>query len=153
MHTANAAERKPENKNATWVNSQGAWITYILAIVAARFMFYALGFETVPAWTYWHLVHAVVMFYAMHWKKGNPLGDSSQGKHDRLTLWEQIDSGVQWTPARKFFTLVPIVMFAITSHHTNQNLLSILVNTVAFVTIVVAKMPFMIKKRIFGINS
>jgi hypothetical protein len=50
-----------------------------------------------------------------HWQKGVPWGDvvdKQQGKFDRLTMWEQMDLGVQYTPARKFFTLVPIVLYA-----------------------------------------
>lgn len=30
------------------------------------------------------------------------------GANDELTLWEQIDSGAQYTPAKKWLTSVPI---------------------------------------------
>jgi hypothetical protein len=30
------------------------------------------------------------------------------GEYDELTLWEQIDSGAQYTPAKKYLTSVPI---------------------------------------------
>jgi hypothetical protein len=30
------------------------------------------------------------------------------GAYDELTLWEQIDSGAQYTPAKKWLTSVPI---------------------------------------------
>jgi hypothetical protein len=34
----------------------------------------------------------------------------SQGQFDGLTLWEQMDAGVQFTPSKKFLTAVPIVL-------------------------------------------
>eukprot|EP01133_Synstelium_polycarpum_P004241 gene4241-4948_t len=47
----------------------------------------------------------------LHWQKGLPFANpANQGKYSRLTLWEQIDEGQQYTPTRKFFTLVPIIL-------------------------------------------
>lgn len=38
------------------------------------------------------------------------MGNSSAtgGAYDELTLWEQIDSGAQYTPAKKWLTSMPI---------------------------------------------
>ena len=36
---------------------------------------------------------------------------TSGGAYDDLTLWEQIDSGAQYTPAKKWLTSVPILLF------------------------------------------
>jgi len=33
------------------------------------------------------------------------------GAYDDLTLWEQIDDGAQYTPAKKWLTSVPIVLY------------------------------------------
>jgi hypothetical protein len=33
------------------------------------------------------------------------------GAYDDLTLWEQIDGGAQYTPARKWLTSVPIGLY------------------------------------------
>lgn len=33
---------------------------------------------------------------------------TTSGAYDDLTLWEQIDSGAQYTPAKKWLTSVPI---------------------------------------------
>jgi len=33
---------------------------------------------------------------------------TTSGAFDELTLWEQIDSGAQYTPAKKWLTSVPI---------------------------------------------
>ena len=55
----------------------------------------------------------------MHWVKGSPLPKSMPGlqwgsgyddKYDRLTFWEQLDGGQQYTLNKKFLTIVPIVL-------------------------------------------
>jgi hypothetical protein len=33
---------------------------------------------------------------------------TSGGAYDELTMWEQIDSGAQYTPAKKWLTSLPI---------------------------------------------
>lgn len=37
-----------------------------------------------------------------------PTRISTGGAYDELTLWEQIDMGAQYTPAKKWLTSVPI---------------------------------------------
>lgn len=44
-----------------------------------------------------------------HWVKGIPF-DFNAGAYDRLTMWEQMDEGAQYTPAKKYLTAVPIVL-------------------------------------------
>ncbi|GJW63802.1 putative ribonuclease H-like domain-containing protein [Tanacetum coccineum] len=61
------------------------------------------------AWTTVNLVHAMLTYQFFHWKKGTPFADD-QGIYNRLTWWEQIDSGKQLTRNRKFLTLVPVVL-------------------------------------------
>ena len=45
-----------------------------------------------------------------HWVKGVPF-DFNSGAYDGLTLWEQIDNGAQFTPAKKYLTAVPIGLY------------------------------------------
>lgn len=42
-----------------------------------------------------------------HYVTGTPF-QSNAGAYDDLTLWEQIDNGEQYTPAKKYLTSVPI---------------------------------------------
>lgn len=54
-------------------------------------------------------------FYYLHWLKGAPLFKGTQyynDKYDRLTFWEQLDAGQQFTLNKKFLTIVPIVLCA-----------------------------------------
>jgi hypothetical protein len=45
-----------------------------------------------------------------HWLQGVPVINSNQGAYDGLTVWEQIDDGVQFTATRKFLVALPIVL-------------------------------------------
>lgn len=38
--------------------------------------------------------------------------------YDRLTMWEQIDNGAQYTPAKKWLTSLPIILFLLSTHYT-----------------------------------
>jgi len=56
-------------------------------------------------------------------------------------MWEQIDSGDQHTPAKKFLLSVPIILFLISTHYTHYDLAYFLVNFLATVAVVVPKLP------------
>jgi hypothetical protein len=44
-----------------------------------------------------------------HWVTGIPFeNDLHGGAYDDLTLWEQIDDGAQYTPAKKWLFCVPV---------------------------------------------
>ena len=46
-----------------------------------------------------------------HWVTGIPFhSDLHGGVYDDLTLWEQIDYGAQYTPAKKWLFVVPILL-------------------------------------------
>lgn len=47
-----------------------------------------------------------------HWVTGIPFeNDLHGGAYDDLTLWEQIDDGAQYTPAKKWLFCVPIALW------------------------------------------
>ena len=49
-----------------------------------------------------------------HWVTGIPFeGGVHAGAYDDLTLWEQIDDGAQYTPAKKWLFTVPIVLYVL----------------------------------------
>lgn len=46
-----------------------------------------------------------------HWVTGIPFQQELHGgAYDDLTLWEQIDDGAQYTPAKKWLMCVPIAL-------------------------------------------
>jgi hypothetical protein len=44
-----------------------------------------------------------------HYVTGTPF-EAHGGVYDSLTLWEQIDHGAQYTPAKKWLTTTPIIL-------------------------------------------
>lgn len=104
------------------------------------------------AWTYVHLTHGIITFYLLHWSKGSPIVEE-QGKWDSYTFWEQLDDGQQGTVTRKFFTVIPVVLFSLATHGTDFRSQPLLLNLVIVVVLVVAKFPLMHKVRLFGINK
>lgn len=48
-----------------------------------------------------------ISYLMFHYVTGTPF-ESNAGVYDELTLWEQIDEGAQYTPAKKWLTSVPI---------------------------------------------
>lgn len=51
-----------------------------------------------------------LMFMILHIEKGTPFETADQGKFRYRTVWEQLDYGVQFSPSRKFLTVVPVVL-------------------------------------------
>ncbi|KAJ1507938.1 hypothetical protein HMI56_007534, partial [Coelomomyces lativittatus] len=96
------------NPNWDWVNYKGAWTTNIVIICAMRILFGVVPIITPElAWTLTNVCHNIASFIMFHWIIGTPF-EFQGGACDGLTLWEQIDNGVQFTPSKKFFTALPI---------------------------------------------
>jgi hypothetical protein len=55
-------------------------------------------------------------YVIFHYVTGVPFDmTNNSGVYDNLTLWEQIDSGAQYTPAKKWLTTLPIVLCVLVS--------------------------------------
>ena len=93
-----------------------------------------------------------------HWVKGVPF-DFNAGAFDNLNMWEQMDNGAQYTPAKKFLTAVPIVLYAhtyiylflgtglmarflLSTHYTHYQFSMFVVNLWALVMVLIPKLPF-----------
>lgn len=51
-------------------------------------------------------------YLMFHWVTGIPFqSDLHGGAYDDLTLWEQIDEGAHYTPAKKWLFSVPVVLY------------------------------------------
>ncbi|KAG8080705.1 hypothetical protein GUJ93_ZPchr0007g3854 [Zizania palustris] len=142
------------NKNTEWFMYPGVWTTYILLLFFAWLLVLSVsGCSPGTAWTVVNLSHFAITYHFFHWKKGTPFAADDQGIYNRLTWWEQIDNGQQLTRNRKFLTVVPVVLYLITSHLTDYKQPMLFFNTITVVVLVVAKLPNMHKVRIFGINA
>ncbi|EFA76698.1 hypothetical protein PPL_09449 [Heterostelium album PN500] len=142
------------NRNESWMHSQSFWVVYVLGLLLGKLTISILDPDFQYGWLSITCLHALITFFGLHWQKGLPFFfPEHQGKYTRLTLWEQIDKGKQYTPTRKFFTLVPIVLFMITLHANGISGLPFYLNAISSFVVVLSKMPKMDRVRIFGINK
>ncbi|KYQ99965.1 hypothetical protein DLAC_03554 [Tieghemostelium lacteum] len=142
------------NRNQSWMHSRTFWVIYILGILAIKLCVSILLPDFEYGWLLVTVVHNVSTWFGLHWQKGIPFfypGD--QGKYNRLTLWEQIDHGQQYTSTRKFFTIVPIVLFMITLHSSGYKGIPFYLNAISSFIVIISKMPSLDRVRIFGINK
>lgn len=80
-------------------------------------------------------------FLMFHWVRGVPF-EFNAGAYDNLNMWEQIDNGAQYTPAKKFLLSVPIVLFLLSTHYTHYDLTYFTINFLAVLGVVVPKLPY-----------
>ena len=76
-----------------------------------------------------------------HWVRGVPF-EFNAGAYDNLNMWEQIDNGDQYTPAKKFLLSVPVVLFLLSTHYTHYDLTYFTINFLAVLGVVIPKLPF-----------
>lgn len=80
-------------------------------------------------------------FLMFHWVRGVPF-EFNAGAYDNLNMWEQIDNGDQFTPAKKFLLSVPICLFLLSTHYTHWDLTHFTINLLATLGVVVPKLPW-----------
>ncbi|CAO3590894.1 unnamed protein product [Absidia cylindrospora] len=141
------------NFNSSWVNYKGAWSTTIFVVIALKTLFTVIPFISPEAsWTLTNLSFNLGHYIMFHWVQGIPF-ENNQGAYDGLTLWEQIDGGVQFTATRKFLTAVPIALFLLSTHYTHYDVFLFGINFTALLIVLVAKLPIMHRVRVFGIGK
>ncbi|CDO53577.1 hypothetical protein DV451_002177 [Geotrichum candidum] len=136
------------NLNANWVNTKGAWIIHIVIIGLLK-VFYDL-IPTVSqelSWTLTNLTYVIGSYIMFHYVTGVPF-EFNAGAFDSLTMWEQIDDGDQYTPAKKFLLGVPIGLFLVSTHYSRYDLTMFIINCVACLIVVLPKLPSSHRLRI-----
>jgi hypothetical protein len=125
------------NPNVDFVGSKRWWSAVMLGIYLTRSFIAALPIDQRYGWMWLHLFHCIVRthstfplglsliqayalsgfistlfqfsFFVMHWSKGTPNSAADQGKWNKSTWWEQLDNGEQYTPTRKFLTILAFI--------------------------------------------
>lgn len=129
------------NLNAEWVHHKGAWTIHIVIICALLLLYDGVPFVNAEmTWTLANATYVVGSYIMFHYVTGTPF-DFNAGAYDRLTMWEQIDDGDQYTPTKKFLTLVPITLFLISTHFTHYDLGMFIVNLAFCLISVLPKLP------------
>lgn len=79
-------------------------------------------------------------YIMFHYVRGIPF-EFNAGAYDNLNMWEQIDNGDQYTPAKKFLLTVPVVLFLMSTHYTHYDLTYFIINCMAVLAVVLPKLP------------
>lgn len=136
------------NVNANWVHSKGAWIIHIVLIIALKLVFnFVSVLDNNWNWTLTNLVYNIGSYIMFHQVKGTPF-EFNSGAYDDLTLWEQIDNGDQYTPTKKFLTLVPISLFLVSTHYSNYNLRLFVLNGISCLCVIIPKLAIAHRLRV-----
>ncbi|XP_042692832.1 ORM1-like protein 3 isoform X1 [Centrocercus urophasianus] len=142
------------NPNTRVMNSRGIWLSYVLGIGLLHVVLLSIPFFSVPVvWTLTNIIHNMSMYIFLHTVKGTPFETPDQGKARLLTHWEQMDYGVQFTASRKFLTIMPIVLYFLTSFYTKYDRIHFVINTISLMSVLIPKLPQFHGVRIFGINK
>jgi ORMDL family len=92
------------------------------------------------SWTMTNISYMCGSYLMFHWVRGIPF-DFNAGAYDNLNMWEQIDNGDQYTPAKKYLLCVPICLFLISTHYTRYDIVYFIVNLMTTMVVVVPKLP------------
>eukprot|EP01084_Bolivina_argentea_P017499 32686_1 len=141
------------NLSVTFADGYAFWLYYLCILFVFWYTLFLFPFLRVwPALTIINIFHAILSFYFMHWKRGTADAFDA-GRFDRYTFWEMLDDGKQYTPARKFFTVVPIVLFLMACYEHDWRKRYYAANVIALCASVIPKMPMMMGVRFLGINK
>jgi len=136
------------NLNANWVNAKGAWTIHLVLIACLKILFDIIpGVSQETSWTLTNISYMFGSFLMFHWVRGVPF-EFNAGAYDNLNMWEQIDDGAQYTPAKKFLLSVPIVLFLLSTHYTHYDLTYFTINFLAVLAVVIPKLPYSHRTRV-----
>lgn len=138
------------NVNAEWVNRKGAWVIHPVLIIAGKIVIDTIpGMTQELSWTLVNLIYLGLSYLMFHWVTGIPFqSDMHGGAYDDLTLWEQIDEGAHYTPAKKWLFSVPIALFLASTHYTHYNPWLFAVNLTALIFVLIPKLPQLHRQRV-----
>ena len=140
------------NHNTSWVNYKGAWVIHFVLIAVAKITFDLIpGMTQDLSWTLTNLSYMAGSYIMFHYVTGIPW-EFNSGAFDNLNMWEQMDNGDQYTPAKKFLTFVPIGLFLLSTHFSHYNLSLFVINAVALLIVLIPKLPSFHRMRlsVFG---
>ena len=138
------------NRNSEWVNGKGAWMIHPALTLAAKVFIDVLpGVSQEASWTIVNLGYLLISYIMFHGITGIPFDpDLHGGAYDDLTMWEQIDQGAQYTPAKKWLFTMPIALFLLSTHFTHYNPWVFAINFTALLLVLIPKLPQLHRQRV-----
>ncbi|PRT53614.1 Protein ORM2 [Wickerhamiella sorbophila] len=136
------------NPNVSWIHHKGAWLIHIVIIGLLLMVYDALpAFSSELVWTLTNATYVFGFYIMFHYVKGVPF-EAFAGAFDDLTMWEQMDDGDQYTPAKKFFMAVPVGLFLVSTHFAHYDLYLFVLNLAICMVGVVPKLPISHRLRL-----
>lgn len=131
----------------------GAWVIHFVLIVLGKILFDIMpGVSQETSWTLTNISYMAGSYLMFHYVRGVPF-DFNSGAYDNLNMWEQIDNGDQYTPAKKFLLFVPIALFLVSTHYTHYDLTYFVINTLATIAVVIPKLPSVTNPEILSYSQ
>lgn len=129
-------------EQANIVLPPGAWTIHLILIMVLKVIYDIIpGVSQETSWTLTNISYMAGSYLMFHYVRGVPF-EFNAGAYDNLNMWEQIDDGAQYTPAKKFLLSVPIVLFLLSTHYTHYDLAYFIINFLAVLAVVIPKLPF-----------
>lgn len=123
------------------LSALGAWTIHVVLIILLKILFDIIpGVSTETSWTLTNISYMFGSYLMFHYVRGVPF-EFNAGAYDNLNMWEQIDNGDQYTPAKKFLLSVPIVLFLLSTHYTHYETSYFTINFLAVLGVVIPKLP------------
>lgn len=120
----------------------GAWTIHFILIACLKIFYNIIpGVSQETSWTLTNISYMAGSYIMFHYVRGVPF-EFNAGAYDNLNMWEQIDDGAQYTPAKKFLLSVPIMLFLLSTHYTHYDLTYFTINFLAVLAVVIPKLPF-----------
>jgi uncharacterized membrane protein len=125
----------------------GAWAVHVVLIILLKIIYDIVpGMSQETSWTLTNISYMLGSYIMFHWVRGVPF-EFNGGAYDNLNMWEQIDDGAQYTPAKKFLLSVPIVLFLLSTHYTHYDLMYFTINFLAVLGVVIPKLPYVRRRN------
>lgn len=113
----------------------------MVLIITLKILFNIIpGVSQETSWTLTNITYMFGSYLMFHYVRGVPF-EFNAGAYDNLNMWEQIDNGDQYTPAKKFLLSVPICLFLLSTHYTHYDLTYFMINFLAVLGVVIPKLP------------
>ena len=122
-------------------------IHFVLIAVLKIFYDAVPGMTQETSWTMTNISYMAGSYLMFHYVQGVPF-EFNSGAYDNLNMWEQIDNGDQYTPAKKFLLFVPIALFLLSTHYTHYDLTYFTINFLAVMAVIIPKLPFVSRATI-----
>ncbi|THH33536.1 hypothetical protein EUX98_g699 [Antrodiella citrinella] len=131
-------------------NELGAWLIHPVLIIAGKIVVDTIpGMRQEVSWLIVNLMYLGLSYLMFHYVTGIPFqSDLHSGAYDDLTMWEQIDDGAHYTPAKKWLLCVPIVLFLASTHYTRYNPWLFAINLTALIFVLLPKLPQFHRQRL-----